>query len=417
MIKRKTFGVVLIFIVTIIFQGCMPKGSGLVIDASNYGLQEGTDITVAISNALSDCKKKNAIKLIIPKGTYHLYPDKAKEKFIHISNNDDGLKRIIFPLEGFKNFEIDAQGSFFICHDYVLPFHVQNSSGITLRNFSVDWSMPFYFQAEVVAVHPENNAFDLKVFEECIYEIQGNQLIFTNKKVADGAWLKMPPPAQKDVRWTQNINWNIWFDKERKAPMFNVEFPARLHTWNTKLNKPATAEEIEPDIVRLYDACNLLPEIGWTLVIKGRKEANRMASVINIYESKEIHVENVNVHHSSGIALIAQKSENITLHKYNVLLPENSGRLVSATADATHFLACKGLIKMDSCIFENMLDDATNVHGFYAEVKELVDDYTIGMARGHSQQQGMTFAGEGDRVVLVNKDNVIPYDTLTVTYI
>jgi hypothetical protein len=52
------------------------------------------------------------------------YPDKAKEKYLHISNNDDGLKRIIFPLEGFKNFEIDAQGSSFICHDYDLPFHV-----------------------------------------------------------------------------------------------------------------------------------------------------------------------------------------------------------------------------------------------------------------------------------------------------
>ena len=97
-----------------------------------------------------------------------------------------------------------------------------------------------------------------------------------------------------------------------------------------------------------------------------------MASAINILESKEILVENVNVHHSSGIALMAQKSENITLHKFNVLLPENSGRLVSSTADATHFLACRGLIKMDSCIFENMLDDATNVHGFYVEVKELV---------------------------------------------
>ena len=414
MIQRKTYILVMIFIITITFQSCAPTDSSLVIDASNYGLKDGEDITVAISNALKDCKKKKAFKLVIPKGTYHLYPEKAQEKYLHITNNDDGLKRIAFPIEGFKDFEIDAQGSSFICHDYIVPFHLENSSDVTLKNFSIDWAMPFYFQAEVVAVHPEKNAFDLKVFQECIYEIQGSQLIFTNKKMVDNAWMKMAPPSQNDVRWTQDINWNIWFDKETKAPMFNVENPARLYSWNKKLNKQATAEEIEDNMVRLYDASSMLPEVGWTLIIKGNKEDNRLAPAINIDDCKDTYIDNVNVHHSSGIALIAQKSENITLQKYNVMLPENSGRLVSTTADATHFNACKGLIKMDDCIFENMLDDATNVHGSYAEVKEFVDAYTLGMARGHSQQQGMIFASKGEKVVLVNRSNIMPIDTLTV---
>jgi hypothetical protein len=414
---EKRITITSLIIVLFLLVSCLNsnKKSELVIDAGDYGLKEGVDNTKALITALDVCKRKGASKLIIPKGTYDVYPDKAVEKFQFVPNNDDGLKRIVFLLEDFKDFEIDGQGSNFICHDHMLLFSLEKSKNITLKNFTVDWAMPFYLQAKVVDVHPEENAFDLEIFEECNHELHGDQLIFTNKKnIGKSEWLNMAPPAQEKVRWEQNINWNIWFNPETKAPVFNVEAPNRLHSWNVKLNKPATAKELGGNVVRLYNASKALPKIDWRLIVKGKLQKNRLSPVFDISKSKDITLQNVTVHHSSGIALIAHRTENITLQSYNVLLPPDSERMVTTTADATHFIGCKGLIKLNDCVFENMLDDATNVHGAYADVHDAVDDYTIGMSRGHSQQQGYTFAEKGDRIVLLNKESHEPYSTFTV---
>jgi hypothetical protein len=52
---------------------------------------------------------------------------------------------------------------------------------------------------------------------------------------------------------------------------------------------------------------------------------------------------------------------------------------------------------MEDCLFENMLDDATNVHGTYVRVREILDKHTVGVVMGHFQQQGYTFGEAGDR--------------------
>lgn len=216
------------------------------INAADYGLKEGIDNTPAFIKALEACKQQKASRLIMPRGRYDLYPEKALERYRSIPNNDNGIKRIVFLLEGMKNFEIDGQGASFICHDHMLPFDLKESQNITIRNLSIDWDMPFFFQAQVVAVHPDSNAIDMRVLPECSYEIQGDELIFSNKKTEHTAgWYSMPPPAQRDVIWEQNINWNMWFDPITKAPAFGAENEeARLYTWNQKLNLPATAREL-----------------------------------------------------------------------------------------------------------------------------------------------------------------------------
>ena len=395
--------------------GCNTIPLNNTIDASDYGLAEGIDNTPALIKAMEACKDQKATRLLIPYGRYDIYPQKALEGYRNVPNNDDGKKRIVFMLDGFKNFEIDGQGTEFICHDHMLPFDLNESQNITIKNLSIDWDMPFFFQAQVVAVHPDLNAFDLKVMDGCKYEIQGDQLIFSNKKTEKTkGWYSMAPPAQKDVIWEQNINWNIWFDPITKAPAFNVEGLGRLSAWNFKLNLPATAKELSPNLVRLTNAANQFPKIGWVLIIKGKLTKNRLSPAINIANCKNINLENINVHHSAGIALIATRTENISLDRYNVILPPNSERMVTSTADATHFVNCKGLIKFDNCIMENMLDDATNVHGVYCNVESLVDDYTLGLVRGHSQQQGYVFAQKGDKIQLVDRRNLKPYADLTV---
>ena len=54
-------------------------------------------------------------------GTYHFYPDMGYDEYCFISNNDEGLKRVIFLLKDLRDIEIDGHGSTFIFHGFTNP--------------------------------------------------------------------------------------------------------------------------------------------------------------------------------------------------------------------------------------------------------------------------------------------------------
>ncbi|MEG0163195.1 MAG: alpha-1,3-galactosidase B, partial [Mucinivorans sp.] len=90
-----------------------------------------------------------------------------------------------------------------------------------------------------------------------------------------------------------------------------------------------------------------------------------------------------------GMGLLAQMSENITLNGFSVCLRgADDPRYFTTQADATHFSGCKGLIRSENGLYENMMDDAINVHGTYLKVtKRLSDNVLIGTYM-HSQAYG-----------------------------
>ncbi|KXB08188.1 hypothetical protein AKJ55_01340 [candidate division MSBL1 archaeon SCGC-AAA382M17] len=409
---QKVTYVAILFGAMLIASGCTKQEK--IINAANYGLKQGADAVPALRKALEVCVEENATKLIIPKGKYDCYPDMATEKYVRVSNNDNGMKRIVFPLEGLKNFEIDGQGARFIMYSQILPFNIEGCENITIRNLSIDWNKPFYFQGTVIATHESTNSFDLKVFEECDYEIVANELIFLEKPgKAIRTWKQWAMPVKKDFGWEQNIDWNIWYDSKIKAPAYKGN-ECLLRSFNEKLNIRYHAKEIEPGVVRFFNAAPKLPQKGWVLIIKGKKDLQRVSPAIHIFDDKNVHIENVDVHHAGGMGLIAERTENISLVDFNVVLPSGSDRMVSTTADATHFVNCKGMIGIDSCMFENMLDDASNFHGIYTYIIKLVDDYTIGVNRMHGQQTGFQFAEAGDSVRLSETKDMKSYAVLKV---
>lgn len=385
-----------------------------IIDAGDYGLKENEDAVPAIRKALEACVAQKATKLVIPKGTYNCLPGKANEKYLHISNNDNGMKRILFSLNRMKDFEIDGNGCQFIMNGQMIPIHLEYCENIKLTNFSINWKKPFYLQGKVVAVNPQNNSFDLKVYEECDYEIIANELIFTGKaEKSTRTWRDWAPKIVDDQTWEQNIDWNIWYDPQTKAPAFN-HGASLLRSYNEAKGVRYHAEEIGPRLVRIFEATNVLPKIDWTLIVHGRKDKERLSPAIHLFHNKDIKLENINVYQAGGMGLIGERCDNVTLINFNVVLPPNSGRMVTTTADATHFVNCRGLLSYNKCIFENMLDDAGNFHGIYTKVDGLVDDYTIGVRRMHGQQLGFQFAEVGDSIRLSESKPMQPYVTLRV---
>ena len=154
------------------------------------------DATTEIFNAIQKCKNEGYSRLVIEKGVYHLRRTRAAEKYVPVSNCDNGLKRIIFPIEHFSDFEINGMGSQFVCHGHMLPFQIEDSKNIRLRNFSVDWNYPFYLQAVVTEVFPQQNAFNIKIDEEYDVQVVNNNLLFSD-----------PEMIRVEDRWLQDIIW------------------------------------------------------------------------------------------------------------------------------------------------------------------------------------------------------------------
>ena len=319
-------------------------------------------------------------------GTYNFYPKRAYEKYVKISNNDNGLRKFIFALEGRKNITINGNGSTFIFHGSVIPFLIENSTNIKIENLNIEYDFPFDFEGVVVANNQEEKTFDLKIHEDNKYKIKDDMLYFSG------------------YDWEIGLGENIVYNATTKSPeYFTSHYEHNFHKNFLK------AQSLDDKIVRFSNLnAAKVPPVGSIYSDKGPHGENRNIVGFRVYKSKNLELNNINVYHAGAMALIAEKTETISLNKFNVILKEGSSRIISAAADATHFINCKGAITIDNCRFENMLDDATNVHGTYMINNEVIDSVTVAVRFGHFQQEGFDFAEKSDTLRFIDRKNLRP---------
>lgn len=375
------------------------------IDAKDFGLEQistGGDCMPAFRRALQACREQGARELVIPPGTWHVYPDYGFEKTLAVANNNPGVKRIAFLLDGLEGFRLTGRNAEIICHGTLIPISADDASHLTISGLTIDWARPFNFQAEVIAIHPDQKAFDLRVHDEVVYELRGTRLVFREKpSVSPTAWKEWAPPTTELESWEHNLQWNMWFDGQTNHPI-----PGE-HQW--ALQPDPRVQEVGPRTIRLFDAVHIMPKVGWVVAVKGMMQPNRTSPAIRIARSSNVTIEDVTIHHAGGMGVIMQRCENVAVDGLQVTLPQDKGRLVTTTADATHFNGCRGDITLQNCTFENMLDDATNVHGCFVRIEETVSPKTLVCRRVHSQQRGLVVAEVGDHVRLIRSDDLQPY--------
>lgn len=379
------------------------------------------DATFAVWQALHEVNQEQLSKITFQKGVYNFYPDRAAEKYCYISNHDDALTRIAFPLNNARGLTIDGQGSTFIFHGVIIPFLIENSQHINIKNLTIDWAMSFHSEGRVVANDAAQKTFDLRISPEYPYEIRNGQLYFIKEYY------------EHDMN--QAIMYNpekhcIAYDTDKMTPLslqkkgsiqFHVEdikYKYDIHHLNTLHRNQnqqfrMTAEQLEPGLVRFHNTKKQVPTVGLQLICKGSQDKNRVCPAIKCADCNDVKVNNVTIHHAGGMGFLAENCANITLDHYRVLTSQ--GRMVSTTADATHFVGCRGEIKLLHCDLENQLDDAMNVHGTYEKIINRLDKYSVGSQMGHFQQQGFCLAQPGDTIGLIRLSNsFFPYNKLTV---
>ena len=340
------------------------------------------DATDAVRNAVAYCHANHVSKIIFPKGRYDFWPDHASEKYIFTSNNDASLKRIVFLLDNFKNLEIDGQGSSFIFHGYVSPFIIEHSQNISLRNFTIDWERTFSNEGRIISV--QDSSITLSFSKDYPYKIRNGLLVFTDKENNEYPY--------DDV---------LEFDPVKHESAFMAED----HYLDG--NQPAT--EITPGMVNL-EVANIKATPGNVLVFS----AQRLCSGITVSDSWNLNFDSLTLYHCGGMGIVAQRCKDITINNVRVTRNPSKERVVSVTADATHFVNCSGKLLIENSLFENQMDDATNIHGIYVQAEKKLDPSTLEVQLKHKQQWGFDFIKPGSNLELVHNTTLEAYDTLVV---
>ena len=105
------------------------------------------------------------------------------------------------------------------------------------------------------------------------------------------------------------------------------------------------------------------------------------------------------------MGVIAQMCENISLDFFRVI--PKPGNVITTEADATHFVNCSGVISLRNCVFENMMDDAMNVHGIYTQILRSSPG-EIYVRYMHNEAKGIDIYRKGDVIAISDKETVLP---------
>lgn len=360
-----------------------------VVNVADHGVVPGKDVTLEVNRLIASLQGRSEITLFFPQGQYDFYPENAVEAYRAVTNHDNSLKRMAMPLFGFERFTLDGDGSTFMFHGRICPIIVDGCTGTTLKNFRIDWDTPFHHELTVVERDPDSNSFVVKISPmKYGYEIKAGQLLFGH------------------YDWQDPIGQNITFDPATSAPIWNTK------EYSLRVRPNTVATRVGENRVRLQNATKTPPPAGAVMATYGQAPTNRLAQAIHVANSSDTYVENVTVYAAGGMALIAERSENIHLNGF--VVTSTAERHIATRADATHFLGCKGLIHLENCRLEHMLDDGINVHGAYIRVVEYRGDNTFLCEISHRQQWGLTFAEAGDRIMITSRETVLPLFETTV---
>ncbi len=357
---------------------------------------ENDDMTLPLLMALGACE--NGDTICLGGGVINLYPKYAFSKEYYISNNDYGLKPIAMPIIDMKNFTVDGEGATLMFHGCILPFVVDESENITLKNFTVDYAEARYFAAKITAAQED---FVEMEFDDSKYhcDLKDGKFVFYGKD-----W--------ENVRERVLVN---EFDPAYKGPTpYTATYSPYTGTAEDKTfmsgfvrylkgSKPAENR------IRLEGPIGYkhIPGNYWLCTHNSRQFPG-----IFVTESKDICIENILLTHTLSMGVICQLTENITLESVRALPRED--RLLSVNADATHFVNCTGEIHFNNCVFESMMDDAANFHGIYLPVKRKMGDRSVLLYFGHPQQRGINIFKKGDKIRLLDNKTLMHYAEFTV---
>ena len=162
--------------------------------------------------------------------------------------------------------------------------------------------------------------------------------------------------------------------------------------------------EVAPGMLRFEFKNSRRPKVGNVLVIR---HGVRDHAGTFIQDSKDVSLTQVFYRHTSGLGVLCQYSENISLNQVDVAPDPTSQRLFAGHDDGFHFSNCKGHILVEHCHFEGLMDDPINVHGTAVRIQEIIDSRHLRCRFMHPQSVGLKFGEVGDEISVLDHKSLL----------
>jgi len=329
------------------------------ISITELGYKPGSrrNVVPKVVEALKQSKSGDAVTIIFPRGRYDFWQDFASSDHFSIG----------IPMEGLKNVVIDGDSSEFIFHGNMQIARISGCENIELKNFIVDWDFPFMYQGTYL--NSTDDYIELEFDKEQYRYVIENERFFMT-----GEGWKATPTGYFNL-----------FDRDTKEILYMT------HDGNNSQLFTSKAEEVRSGVVRFYGKPTIKPPKGtYTNLMSGRY----MTVGIDITGSKDVILKDLTIYHALSHAVLGSRSENITMDNATVKINDKKGRVVSIIADNSHFLNCKGLIKIINCAHTGAMDDFINVHGSYSKIDSILGNNTIITSKLNAER--------GDEIWFVN---------------
>lgn len=333
--------------------------------------------------------EKGEAEILFKEGTYHFYPDYAVEKLLYISNHDeDTIKKIAFDFSGMKKIRVIGKQTQFIFHTDIIPFHIDNCEEIQLTGINIDYARTGYSEGKIVDVSDKKMLIEI---DKALYpfKVIHNRVFFEEEKGLSELYCGC-----------------LEMDEDRNAPVymghdisFNRPYASSYGAVFREVDEKLLEIELVEDQKFLQTS-----KIGNYLIFRHHW---RTHPCFYVTDSREILLKDINIYHCTGMGLIAQFTENITVDHVNLCLHPEKKRHFTATADGFHFVYAKGKIYIKNCLLENQLDDPVNIHGIYGRIHKVINDREILVELVEGMQKGVKLGNSGDIFAVVDNATML----------
>jgi hypothetical protein len=303
----------------------------------------------------------------LPPGDHIVSGRLLPERQLWISNNDSGVKPVLFDLAGVTDFTLEGKGARILVEGVLVPLVVESSARVLVRDLVIDWVRPAFTEAEVVAHVPGGFEFTTAPGADT-FTVNAGRLT----AVGGGDW---PSGHLYNV---------LAFDRARREPL------ARSHeSWQIERTHRAT--DLGGGRFRLEADFSALPPVGGPVVFM---HGDRVAPAIVLDRSDAVTLQDVTIHHALGMGVIAQACRDLLWQRVRVI--PSGHRLFSTWVDAVHAVDCGGPLRVIDCEFRGMFDDGANLHGAHRRVAGWPAPNRVLVEAMHHQQVGVTYLRVGD---------------------
>lgn len=360
-------------------------GYARTVNVVDFGAKTNSkiDCTAAVAAAVKVLQSGDT--LIFPTGRYDFFAANAAKWNYYESNTTDILpKHLAVQLRGLNDIVLDAKNSIWVMHGAMQPLTIDSCVNVKVENLRVDWDHPLSAQGLVSSV-TDSGFFVVIDRSEFPYTIQNEKIVFA----AEG--------------WSSTIFSIMEFTTYGELPVIEPS-TGDATSWGYTGYKVYEAENSV--FFKINAPTDHMPKAGNSVVLRHNARAHAGIFVI---KSSDVAFSNTWLHHTGGLGILCQYSENLTFTNSGVVPNPDKRRVLSGHDDGFHIMGCRGEILVESCRWQGLMDDPINIHGTAAKIIQISGKKLLCRFM-EKQSVGMEWGQNGNHVAFLDNTTLATVD-------